>query len=81
MTIGTATALRIKKLLKERNMTPYRLEQRSGVLHGTMSSILNEENNDIRFGTIIKIAKGFDMTFMEFLDDPLFHSDELEYEY
>lgn len=81
MTIATAASLRIKNLLKERNMTPYRLEQRSGVLHGTMSSILNGENNDIKLGTIMKIAKGFDMTFMEFLNDPLFLSDELEYEY
>ena len=81
MTIGNATALRIKKLLKERDMTQYRLEQNAGILHGSMHSIVSGQTKDIQLGTIIKIAKGFDMSFIEFLDDPIFHSEELEYEY
>ena len=81
MTIGNATALRIKQLLKEKQITQYRLEQNAGILHGSMHSIINGKTNDIQLGTIIKIAKGFDMSFIEFLDDPIFHSEELEYEY
>lgn len=81
MTIGQATALRIKNLLKERQMSQYRLEQNSGILHGTMHCIIQGTNNDIQLGTVIKIANGFGMTYLEFLDDPLFHSEELEYEY
>lgn len=81
MTIGKATALRIQNLLKEKNMTQYRLEQKAGILHGTMHCIIKGTNNDVQLGTIIKIANGFDMSFIEFLDNPIFHSDELEYEY
>lgn len=81
MTIGKAVALRISGLLREKKISQYRLEQNSGIPHGTMCCITSGENNDIHFGTIIKIANGFDMTFMEFLDHPLFLSDELEYEY
>jgi transcriptional regulator with XRE-family HTH domain len=81
MTIGKAMSLRINELLKERKMTQYRLEQKTGIPHGTMCGITSGQNNDIRFGTIIKIANGFDMSFSEFLNNPLFLSDELEFEY
>ena len=81
MTICEATAMRIKTLLKEKNMLPYHLEKKSGIAHGTMSAILNAENKDVTFGKIVMIANGFDMSFMEFLNDPLFLSEELEYEF
>ena len=81
MTIGKAVALRIHDLLQEKKMSQYRLEQNAGIPHGTMCCITSAQNNDIQLGTIIKIAKGFDMTFMEFLNHPLFLSEELEYEY
>ena len=81
MTICEATAKRIEGLLAERNMKPYHLEKKTGIPHGTMACILNRENKDITFSKLIMIANGFDMTFMEFLDHPLFLSDELEYEY
>ncbi len=80
MKIGEATAQRIKALLKEKNITQYRLEQNSGIQHGTMQYIINGKNKDIEFGTIIMIAKGFDMNFLEFLNDPVFLSEELEAE-
>ena len=81
MTLCEATAIRIEKLLKERNMKLYHLEKSSGILHGTMACIMRRKNKDITLGKIMMIAKGFNMTFIEFLDDPIFHSEELEYEY
>ena len=33
MLVNKAVAMRISKLLKEKNMTQYRLEQNSGILH------------------------------------------------
>ncbi len=81
MTLCEATAIRIEKLLKERNMKLYHLEKNSGILHGTMACIMRRKNKDITLGKIMMIAKGFEMSFIEFLDDPIFHSEELEYEY
>ena len=80
MKIGKAISIRIKDLLQKTGMTQYRLEQRSGILHGTMHSIMKGNNNDIELGTIIMLAKGFDMNFKDFLNDELFLSEELEYE-
>ena len=81
MTVNDAVAKRISKLLSEKEMTQYRLEQESGIQHGSMQCIMNGRNKTVTLSTVILLAKGFDMSFIEFLDDPIFHSEELEYEY
>jgi len=61
-------------------MTQYRLEQNSGIQHGTMACIMNEKNKTVTLTTIILIARGFNMTMQEFLNDPLFDNDKLDVE-
>ncbi len=78
MTINNAVALRINQLLKNRNMTKYFLEQKSGVFHGAMDRILANKNKTVTLTTLYKLARGFDMTIFEFLDDDVFRSEELE---
>lgn len=80
MTVNNAVALRISNLLKEKNMTQYRLEQASGIQHGSMQCIMNGRNKTVTLSTVILLAKGFKMSPSEFLDDELFMSDELEAE-
>ena len=78
MNICKAVGLRISNLLAEKNMTLYRLEQNSGILHGTMMCIMNERNKNITLKTIMQLARGFNMTLLEFLDDKLFTNEDLE---
>lgn len=78
MNICTAVGLRICKLLDEKKISLYRLEQKSGILHGTMMCIINERNKNITLRTVMQLAKGFDMTLLEFLDDKFFDMDKLE---
>ena len=81
MTVSQAVASRIKELLKERGMSQYRLEQSSNIQHGTMNSIMSGRNSGIELNTVMMIARGFDMTVVEFLDDdPIFESEDLEIE-
>lgn len=61
-------------------MTQYRLEQESGIQHGTMNGIMSAKNRGIELNTVMMIARGFQMTVLEFLDDPIFTSEELEIE-
>ena len=75
MTVNDAVATRISKLLTERKMTQYRLEQNSGVQHGSMQCIMNGRNKTVTLSTIILLAKGFDMSLPEFLDDEIFSSE------
>ena len=78
MNICKAVGLRISNLLLEKKMTLYRLEQKSGILHGTMMCIMNERNKNITLKTIMQLARGFDMTLLEFLDDKLFTEENID---
>ena len=78
MTVNDAVAKRIAKLLQEKNMTQYRLEQDSGIQHGSMQCIMNGRNKTVTLSSVIMIARGFHMTLPEFLNDDLFSSEELE---
>ncbi len=80
MTVNDAVARRVMKLLQERNMSQYRLEQKSGIQHGSLQCIMNGRNKTVTLSTVILLAKGFDMSLLAFLDDELFRSDLLEVE-
>ena len=69
MTVNDAVAMRISALLKAKNMSQYRLEQNSGIQHGSMQCIMNGRNKTVTLSTVIMIARGFGMTLTEFLDD------------
>ena len=78
MTINDAVAMRTLHLLKQKNITQYRLEQDSGILHGSMDRILQSKNKTVTVTTLYRLARGFGMTVQEFLDDEIFRRDDLE---
>ena len=81
MTLNDAVAKRINKLLRERKMTQYRLERKSGLIHGALDRILNGQNKTVTLTTVYKLARGFDMSVIEFLQDKeTFLSEELDFE-
>lgn len=75
--VNRAVALRISQLLKEKNITQYRLAMNSGLTHSTLKNIIHETVKDNLLSTIILIASGFNMTVSEFLDSPLFLEENL----
>ena len=80
MTVNDAVATRILKLLREKDMSQYRLEQKSGIQHGSMQCIMNGRNKTVTLSTVILLAKGFGMPLTEFLDDEIFRTEDLEIE-
>ena len=80
MTVNNAVAKRISNLLREKEMSQYRLEQESGIQHGSMQCIMNGRNKTVTLSTVMLIAKGFHMSLTEFLDDDIFRSENLEIE-
>ena len=80
MTVNDAVARRITKLLQEKDMTQYRLELDSGIQHGSMQCIMNGRNKTVTLSTVIMLARGFNISLTEFLDDELFRSEDLEVE-
>ena len=80
MTVNDAVARRITKLLREKDMTQYRLELDSGIQHGSMQCIMNGRNKTVTLSTVIMLARGFNISLTEFLDDDLFRCEDLEVE-
>lgn len=77
MTVNDAVANRILQLLHEKGISQYKLEQRSGIQHGSMQCIMNGRNKTITLSTVFMLARGFEMSIEEFLNDEVFRSKEL----
>lgn len=75
--VNRAVALRVSQLLKEKNISQYRLAMNSGLTHSTLKNIMHETVRDNLLSTVILIANGFGMTVSEFLDHPLFLEENL----
>ncbi len=78
MTVNDAVAMRALRLMKQKNMTQYRLEQSSGILHGAMDRILQSKNKTVTLTTVYRLARGFDMSLSEFLSDEVFERTDIE---
>lgn len=77
MSISQAVAKRIKDLLKEKNLTQYKLEQKACLSHDTVKSIMKGKAKGVNLRTVIALADGFGMTISEFLNSELFLYDNL----
>lgn len=80
MTLNDAVAKRTADLLRKHGISQYRLEQLSGIQHGSMQCIMNGRNKTVTLSTVMMIARGFGMTADEFLNDEIFKSPNLEIE-
>ena len=80
MTVNDAVAKRISRLLREKGISQYRLEQESGIQHGSMQCIMNGRNKTVTLSTVIMLARGFHISLTDFLDDDIFISEDLEVE-
>ena len=72
MTFNEALATRINELLKEKDMTQYRLAMNSGVVAQSIDNIRRQRNKTNAVNIVLQIAQGFGMTLKEFFDSPLF---------
>ena len=78
MKISEVVAIRLGRILTERNMTQYRLEKEIAMPHNTMKTLMGKRNNSVNLRTIMQIAKGLNMTVSEFFNDPIFEDENLE---
>jgi len=77
MSISQAVAKRIAELLKEKNISQYRLEQNACLSHETVKSIMKGKAKGVNLKTIIALADGFEMNVSQFLNSDLFEYNNL----
>ena len=72
MIISEAVRLRIKELLKQNNLTQYKLSYRSGISASIISDCLRGKVKEPTISSIIHICEGLDMQLKDFFDSPIF---------
>ena len=80
MNFNRAFAIRLSKLLTQKNMSKYRLEKESGLTHSALRYIFNEVNGDVKGSTIVKVCGALGVSLVEFFNDEVFSIDNLDVE-
>ena len=74
--LSEAIVLRIKQLLKEKNMKTYDLSIKSGVPRSTISLFLSRETKTIRLENLLYLCEGFGIELKDFFNDEVFKNVE-----
>lgn len=80
MKLSTVVALRISNILRDKNMSQYKLERKIAMPHNTMKTLMGERNSGVNLKTVMQIIRGLEMTAAEFFNDPVFENPDLEIE-
>lgn len=78
MKIQKAVAIRMSELLIKQKISQYELAKRANLTKQAITNIINEKYNSIKFDTVIKLADGFNIGLVEFLNNPIFDRTNLD---
>lgn len=76
MELSDAIVIRLKQLMKEKNMKAYDLSIKSGMPRSTLSLFLNRETKTIRLENLLYLCEGLDIELKDFFDDKVFKNVE-----
>lgn len=69
-------AVKIKELMKEKNLSIYKLEALTGVYTSTISQFLTRKTKTIRIENLLYICEGLEITLSDFFADSRFAESE-----
>lgn len=72
MLLSKAIILRIDELLKEHNLTVYKLSYRAGISNSIISDCKRGKVKEPTISSIIHICEGFGIELKDFFDSPYF---------
>lgn len=76
MKLHKAVGDRILEFCRERDITPNKLSNMSGIIQSTINSIFSGRSKNPTLFTILCICEGLGIKFKEFFDSPLFDNIE-----
>lgn len=79
MTLGEAFAKRFTNLLNKKKISLYKFAKDSCIPRSTLNNILVGNTKSPTLALVYQVADGFNMSYLEFLDDPIFNSENLEF--
>lgn len=78
MKLSQAVAERIRNILKEKNISQYRLEKEINMPHNTLKSLMKATNSGVNLRTVFQVACGLNMSIAEFFDDKIFDRENFD---
>ena len=78
VTMAEAVCKRVSELMLERNWSLYRVAKESCVPESTLQNLFNKHTKSPTLTVVFRLADGFGMTYLEFLDSPIFRDENLE---
>lgn len=79
MTMGEAVAKRIDELLFKNGWSLYKLSKSSCIPLSTLKNLYSNHTKSPSLSLIFRLAETFNITYLEFLDSPIFKNSELDY--
>lgn len=76
MLLPNAIRLRITTLLKENDLSAYKLAYKSGISPSNISDVLREKVSESTLSTILHICEGLNITLIDFFDNEIFQNVE-----
>lgn len=77
MRMAEAISIRIKRYLKEREITQYKLGLLTGIPQNTMKDIVRAKYIGMNTKNLFLIIQALGLTIIEFFDDPMFDLETL----
>lgn len=78
MKISEAVSKRILELLKEKEMSQYRLYMDAGIAKTTLTNLIKARHNSVNLETLINIVRTLKISIPDFFDSPLFEEGNLD---
>lgn len=72
MKLSQAIAIKVDKLLKERDLSQYSLFKNGGVPRSTVNDVINNKKKRVSTDTVYQICSTLNIKLSEFFDDPIF---------
>lgn len=76
MLLSDAIILRLNELLKERNLSVYKLSYLAGISNSIISDLKRGKVKEPTISSIIHICEGFNIELKDFFDSPCFEDVE-----
>lgn len=61
-TVANAVSVRIREILKNKEMSIYRLEKITAISHSSMQTVMRANNNGVNLKTVLLLIKGLGVT-------------------
>ena len=79
MTLGQAFSIRLSEILEERKLSVHRFVKETCIPRSTIVNLLKGNTKSPTLALIYQVADGLNMTYLEFLDHPVFRNKDIDF--